>query len=159
MMPHRAARGPIGGAGMQPLGAGYTSGMRLLRALLLVLAVVIVLSGLSGCAQEAERSAKAAVRSFDEALSARDAAAACALLSTTARSELESSRGRPCAATILDEVPAVTSAAEVEVYGDQAIERTGRRATFLVRYASGWRVTAAGCTEQRDRYDCTVQGG
>jgi hypothetical protein len=101
------------------------------------------------------------VAAYNDALAEGRTTEACALLSVPVREELESSTGIACEQSVTEEVAAESGPWRIEVYGDQALARTGGRATFLARFDDGWQVTATGCTEKGvgDLFDCTLEGG
>ncbi|WP_146240108.1 hypothetical protein [Prauserella flavalba] len=120
-----------------------------------MLAVLLV----AGCGAAAERSAQSVADDFLHALGNPDAAAACALLAEQVSSDLESASGRSCEAAL----PALHLPAEpvvsVRVWGTEAQVRTKADTVFLHEFASGWRITGAGCEHQGERpYDCEVGG-
>jgi hypothetical protein len=105
-------------------------------------------------------AARAAAESFNEALSASNADAACGWLAPETLSELEDSVGEPCSEALLDEDVEPGGVERVAVYGQSAFVQTATSALFLGRFPDGWRVTAAGCEPRPDLpYDCAVEGG
>lgn len=119
------------------------------------------LAALGGCAGQGNaenHNAEAVAVEFFGSVSA-DAAKACGLLAPQTRAALEDTNG-DCTDVLADEVHASTGPAQsVQVYGKDAIVHLPDDTIFLARFAGGWRVTAAGCTEQPNRpYDCKVEG-
>lgn len=85
---------------------------------------------------------------------------ACSLLAPAARSELESSTGRPCPEAVLEEDLGVpTSSPRVEVYDTMAQVRYDDETVFLSRFDGAWLVVAAACTPNPRQlpYDCGIQ--
>jgi hypothetical protein len=117
--------------------------------------------GAAGCGSSQGSDAGDAADSFHSAVSAGDGAAACGLLTPSARSNLEQSAATACDAAVLEELdPVAGSPASVSVFGNMAQARYASETTFLSRFRGGWRVTAAGCTRGKAQvYDCTVAGG
>jgi hypothetical protein len=114
-----------------------------------------------GCGSSQGSAAGDAADAFHGAVSSRDGAAACDLLTPSARSNLEQSAATACDAAVLEELdPVAGTAGSVSVFGAMAQARYASETTFLARFRDGWRVTAAGCTRgQAQVYDCTVAGG
>jgi hypothetical protein len=122
--------------------------------------VVAVGTGCSGQGRAESDAAAQAALDFGAAVEA-DPAEACSLLAPATREELESSEG-PCVTAIADAgLPGGHGPAEsVDVYGKDALVKTGSDALFLALFDDGWRVTAAGCTPVADGpYDCTLEAG
>jgi hypothetical protein len=94
-------------------------------------------------------------------VAAHDGSSACLALAPRTRTELEQSTGKPCEQGLFDEdVPAVSAAETVSVFGTMAQVRYGNETTFLTRFQSGWKVLAAGCTPTTaGRFDCQISGG
>jgi len=128
---------------------------------LAVLVGVVTLT-LTGCSEAQDRAAAEAAESFYAAVESGDGAAACALLASRARDELEQSAGKPCAQAILDEgLPAGGSVSTAEVYGTMAQVEYGTDTVFLSRFDSGWRVVGSGCTPTGEdlTFSCLVKAG
>ncbi|WP_146770606.1 hypothetical protein [Prauserella sp. PE36] len=120
-----------------------------------VLAVLLTAS----CGAAAERAAQAVADDFLHALGNPDPTAACALLAEQVRSDLESASGRSCAAALPELHLSATPVVSVRVWGTEAQVRTKADTVFLHEFASGWRITGAGCHDQGERpYDCEVGG-
>ena len=108
-------------------------------------------------------AAGAAVTAFGEALSQRDGPAACALLTTVARSKLEDERKKPCEQAILEEAAELEpgdSVTRIDTAETSAFVRTSQGPTFFLdRVGSTWKVSAAGCTEQAGDapYSCALE--
>jgi ABC-type amino acid transport substrate-binding protein len=129
-----------------------------LRAVVAGLAVVAV----AGCSTAEDERAREAADDFYAAVEARDGAAACALLTSTTREELQRSAESPCDQAILGEdLPTVTEAERVKVYDTMAQVRYAEETVFLTRIADNWRVLAVSCTRRpgEQPYDCQVKGG
>lgn len=120
-----------------------------------VVAVVIMCAG---CAvgQRATDS-RVTAEGFLTATGDGDTRAACALLATNTREDLEFSEGRPCESA-LESVDLPGGAVnEVTVWGDRAQAHASTGTLFLVELDMGWRVAAAGCTRAEDgTYDCLL---
>ena len=126
-----------------------------------VLLAAPVVLGVAGCGQPHEQDVAAVARTFYEAHSARDGAAACGQLAPDTRSELQESAGRPCAEAVVEEdVPTVAAPTDIRVFGTQAEVTWEGETTFLARFQDGWKVMAAACTPQPGApYNCTLSGG
>ncbi|RJL31842.1 hypothetical protein D5H75_18685 [Bailinhaonella thermotolerans] len=125
---------------------------------MVVAALLIAVTGLSGCAGSArDAEAADAARALHDALARRDGNAACALLAPRAAEGLETG-GAVCREEILRLDLAGGDVREVRVWGRAAQVRTAGDTLFLTRFASGWRVTAAGCEPRpAEPYDCEVE--
>jgi hypothetical protein len=121
----------------------------------LVTILVVVCAGCSSEQRETDSSTVATA--FLTAMTDGDTRAACALLATDTREGLESSEGKPCAASLesLDITGGTIDA--TDVWGDRAQARAATGTVFLVELNDGWRVTAAGCTRSADGpYECLL---
>jgi hypothetical protein len=116
---------------------------------------------LSACGDSGDAAAADVAEHFYEAVSGKDGAAACDLLTPSAREELEESSGKSCDAAVIEETRAPGEAdGAVEVFGTMAQVSFENDVVFLARLPDGWRVQAAGCSPSADGpYSCTVQGG
>jgi hypothetical protein len=107
--------------------------------------------------------ARAAARRFESAVASGDGGGACDTLAPETRQDLETSGNQPtpCPEALVGQhLPVGTSVRSAVVYGDQALVTFGKDTVFLSRFASGWKVTAAGCTPRPRRpYDCALKGG
>lgn len=124
-----------------------------------LVAVVVLCTALSsGCAGgEREVSSKEAAASFLAAMADGDMRAACALLATHTREDLETSEGQPCSSALESVDISGGTVDDVTVWGDRAQARASSGALFLVELATGWRVAAAGCDRSDDgTYDCLL---
>jgi hypothetical protein len=124
--------------------------------------LLLALLALTGCGTGADESAaRRSVARFEQAIGAKDGAAACHELSQSASSSLETSEKKPCeqavlavglkpARTVHDASVWVTGA-QVKLDGDTV---------FLDETASGWKVSAAGCKlmSPDEPYDCQLEG-
>ncbi|GAA0472528.1 hypothetical protein Aca07nite_75080 [Actinoplanes capillaceus] len=121
--------------------------------------VILLTTLLAGCASLGERSSAAeeTARSFLQAVTDGDGAAACGALAPETEAEIDA----PCEQNILSEaLTAPSTVAESRVYGQSALVRFEDDAVFLAVFRDGWRVVAAGCTPRGERpYDCRIQGG
>ncbi|MER5730782.1 hypothetical protein ABT084_21045 [Streptomyces sp. NPDC002138] len=125
-----------------------------------VLAGVVCLAAVSGCATVGERAraAEAAALSFERAL-ASGGVRVCDVLAPATREELEAEA--PCGPALAAlRLPTTTgSAKQVDVYGSQARVVFAQDSVFLASFPDGWRVTAAGCTPRPGRpYRCELKG-
>jgi hypothetical protein len=132
------------------------------RATLVVLATSAVAVS-AGCGPEDRATDAAAVaEGFHGALELGDAPDACAALAEDTRSKLEQQEQAPCEEAILElELPRGATAAETSVYVTTAsVSLTEGGKTFLDESASGWKVSAAGCTRAASDlpYDCELEG-
>lgn len=117
---------------------------------------------LAGCGSAADDPAAARAAHFYAALSAGNAAGACADLAPRARAALVEQKGAPCEQVILDQdIPTVAGRGTVRVYGSMAQVRHFDETAFLSRFRDGWRVTAVGCTPTPGDlpYDCVIEVG
>lgn len=123
------------------------------------IAVLLCVSGCAGQGNAENTNAAVAATTFLRAVG-DDSRAACALLAPQTLQDLEEASG-PCPQSLPAQVPGAEAASpSVQVYGKDAIVTVGQDTVFLARFATGWRVTAAGCTRHPDLpYDCKVKGG
>jgi hypothetical protein len=124
------------------------------------LAAATVMTTLAGCGAASTGEVRATVAQLRAAVGSKDGVEICALLSDKAREDVTSSTGKPCDQGVIEELSSIPPAADVQVYGVQAIARSGTAATFLARYDDGWRVTSADCRrgERLQLYVCSVEG-
>jgi hypothetical protein len=122
--------------------------------------IPLLLLPLAGCAPAHGSTAAAGpadvVRQFADAVRQRDGAAACALLSESARADL----GPSCAAEV-PRLPLRTGPpGATQVWGDAAQVRASGDTVFLSGYAQGWRITGAGCEPRGEGlpYECELGG-
>jgi hypothetical protein len=121
-----------------------------------VVAAVVLMCAGCGTGQR-EAGSRDAAAGFLAAVGDDDTSAACALLATKTREELEYSEGEPCATSLKSVDLAGGSVAGVAVWGDRAQARSSSGTLFLVELDAGWRVAAAGCTRTPDdTYDCLL---
>jgi hypothetical protein len=114
-----------------------------------------------GCGTEpSERDAERSVERFIAAVEARDGAAACARLSESASSALETSESEPCDRAVLSLglTPAGVEAASV--WGTSAkVDLRDGEAAFLDQIRGAWRIGAMACRPQPGRpYECKLEG-
>jgi len=148
--------------GVTDTNGGYLEDVMTMRVREAVGAVVL-LAGLAACSAGGRGTPTGplnAVETFEGALKHGDAATACGLLAPPTRKELEQSQSAHCAKALPDQnIPAATTGADVEVYGDEAIARVPGDVLFLTNVGGTWMVSAAGCKPQPDEpYDCEVKG-
>jgi hypothetical protein len=116
---------------------------------------------LSGCGTAAgQRDATASAQRFEQALRAKDGAAACRELSSDVTSSLESSEKKPCDQAILAAgLKPASGVKEASVWETGAQVRLGGDTLFLDETDTGWKISAAGCkpTSQDQPYDCDLK--
>jgi hypothetical protein len=95
---------------------------------------------------------------FLDAVEQGDGEAACAMLAPPTEETLTSD-GTGCATALTDlNLPADGGVRSASVWSDRAQVRTDDDVLFLVELPDGWRVTAAGCTQQPDElYRCQLE--
>jgi hypothetical protein len=126
------------------------------RWLVLVPAVAAVTGGCSQAQDEA--SIETTSRAFFDAVTAEDGTRACTLLTPRARDGLETGGAR-CDEEITKLPLEGGKAGPAEIWGEQARIRMGADTVFLTRWASSWKITAAGCERRAgEPYDCDVEG-
>ena len=88
-----------------------------------------------------------------------DAATRCSLLAPATLAAVEDDESTACAAAVTELAPPGGAVQHTEVWGDEAQVRLAGDTLFLTRMASGWKVSAAGCTPAADApYSCRVEG-
>ena len=129
------------------------------------LVTIALLTGLlTSCSADdgPEDGAAAAAVAFYTHLAADEPTAACSLLSSSTRTELESSAEAPCEQAVVEEdLPAPGGMRSASRFGAMAQVRFAHDVVFLSRYGDGWHVVAAGCglaTSPAGTYDCAVTG-
>jgi hypothetical protein len=122
----------------------------------LLLAAIVV----AGCGTSAgKHDAGDVAARFVAAVSARDGATACGLLTEQARESVSGATDASCAEAVLNIDEHGGPMRKVEVWGDAAQVRIGTDVVFLVHLRTGWRVSAAGCKPQPGApYKCEVDG-
>jgi hypothetical protein len=133
---------------------------RVHRKALVVSAWLLLGMGLAGCSTRArEHDASEVAARFVAAVSARDGAAACALLTERARESVSGATDATCADAVLNVEEDGSAVRRVEVWGDAAQVRVGTDVIFLQRLRAGWFVSAAGCEPRPSApYNCDVDG-
>jgi hypothetical protein len=127
----------------------------------LTLCVVAALS-LTACGSGRTTAPSRVALSFSRAVAGGDGQGACALIAPQTRHDLESSQGKPCAQSVLEQrLPVSHTVTRAEQYGDEAQVVLDKDVTFVAHFSIGWRVVAAGCTDRGKDvpYDCTLKGG
>jgi hypothetical protein len=122
-------------------------------------AAVAACAGLCcGCSVgQREVDSKATAVDFLAAMADGNTRAACALLATRTREDLETSEGQPCASALESTDLAGGQVGDVAVWGDRAQAHASTGTLFLVELDTGWRVTAAGCARtDTGTYDCRL---
>jgi hypothetical protein len=116
---------------------------------------------LSGCGTAAgQRDATAAAQRFEQALRAKDGAAACRELSSDVTSSLESSEKKPCDQAILAAgLKPASGVKEASVWQTGAQVRLAGDTLFLDETDRGWKISAAGCkaSSPDEPYDCDLK--
>jgi hypothetical protein len=129
----------------------------LVHAALLTLAAMCA----AGCSSVDEPEASAVAQRF-LTLAQSDAGRACALLAPRTVQHLQDDSGDCSSGLEQARPPAPDGVREVTVAVNSAQVLMGDQAVFLARFASGWRVTAAGCTRTSSDdavpYHCAIQG-
>lgn len=129
----------------------------------LAITCVAALVTVGGCAGRgsAENDAAGSTAASFLHRAASEPAQACDLLAPATLEEVERD-GEVCTDVVPDVGVAPMSADvfDVEVYGRDAMFRSGDATVFLARFDDGWRVTAAGCEPRGEGlpYDCTIEG-
>ena len=123
--------------------------------------LVVAAIAISGCAgDDRGGTASRAATDFYGALSSGQPAVACDALVDDSREKLADSEGKPCPEALSSLGLSASRVTDAEVYGRKAMVRLDNDTAFLVRETSGWKVFAAGCTEQPGRpFDCEVEAG
>jgi hypothetical protein len=130
------------------------------RRVLVVSAWLLLGMGLAGCSTRArEHDAGEVAARFVGAVTARDGAVACALLTERARESVSGATDTTCADAVLNVEEDGSAVRRVEVWGDAAQVRVGIDVIFLQRLHTGWSVSAAGCQPRPSApYKCDVDG-
>jgi hypothetical protein len=117
----------------------------------------------TGCGAPDGLAPRAAAEQFTRAVADKNGAAACALLTTATRAELEESAGASCAKAIVQEdLPNAGALERSETFGTTAEVSFSSDVVFLAEFPRGWRVLAAGCTPGTTPempYECQLSGG
>jgi hypothetical protein len=115
----------------------------------------------SGCgAGASEQDVTVVVQRFQSAVAAGDGAAACAQLTAATRQAVASDEKAPCSRAVLGlGLSGGGRVGDADVYVTSGIARVGDEAAFLDQTPHGWRISAAGCTPNRDDmpYDCDLE--
>ena len=122
--------------------------------------LLVATLGLTACGTRARENGAAAVAErFVAAVSGRDGATACGLLTQQARESVSGATDVTCADGVLNGHEQGSTVGQVEVWGDAAEVRIGADVIFLLHLDSGWFVSAAGCTPRPSApYQCDVDG-
>ena len=134
-----------------------------MRASSLVVALAAAVA-MGGCARDADRdSVRTVTERFYTALEQDDGEAACAQLSTDARTELETQEQEACpeAVTSLQVEGGGLTRVQVHITNAKADLSSGESA-FLSQTPDGWRLSAVGCQPQQGKpadepYDCELE--
>jgi hypothetical protein len=131
---------------------------RVFGRIIAMCAAALLTAGCGGSQARADE-ARAAVESFLAAVSSSDWGAACAGLLQKTREQLESLTGSSCEQALESLQLQAEPTTGVEVWGDQALVRTGIDAIFLTELEDGWRIRAAGCqTRGEQPAECELEG-
>jgi hypothetical protein len=116
--------------------------------------------GLSACSPTSREDGAARVASrFVADVGRHDGAAACRLLTESAREAVSGATDATCPKAVVNVAEHGTVVRRVQVWGDSAQVRIGTDVVFLVHLRAGWRVAAAGCKPQpRAPYQCDLDG-
>jgi hypothetical protein len=124
--------------------------------------ILLLLAGLalSACTPTSREDGAARVASrFVADVGRHDGAAACRLLTESARESVTGATDATCRKAVVNVAEHGTAVRRVQVWGDSAQVRIGTDVVFLVHLRAGWRVTAAGCKSQPHApYLCDVDG-
>jgi hypothetical protein len=125
--------------------------------------LVVALAG-AGCGRGAEDSdVRAVTARFSTAVESQDGERACAQLSPQTRAELEKQEQRECRRAVTGLRLRNGAVTGVQVYMLNAmVELSTGETEFLEKGQEGWRLSAVGCTPQRDTpldqpYDCELE--
>ena len=121
-----------------------------------------LLGALAGCgAGEEDEGAGRVAEEFYTAVAADDGDRACARLSESTVSELESQEMKPCPEAVTQLELSGSAVERATVYVTSAlVELRGGDHVFLDRTPDGWKVSAAGCKPQAGEEqpdDCEVE--
>jgi hypothetical protein len=128
-------------------------------SMLLGTACLLVLTTVTSCAPDAA-SASSAAQGFHRAVGASDWSAACALLQPKTREKIAEQDSGSCEAGLEAlQLPEAGPLMKTEAYGREALVEFDNDAVFVAVSASGWQITAAGCSPQGESpYSCEVGG-
>jgi hypothetical protein len=131
---------------------------------LIAIVLLAVGCGSAGCGGGTDVADVRAVSGrFSAAVEAGDGERACAQLSPQTRAQLEEQEQRQCREAITGVRLEPGSVTRVQVYMLNAmVELSNGEAEFLEQGKEGWRLSALGCTPQKDKprdqpYDCQVE--
>lgn len=133
-----------------------------MRAAPVLLAATLAVAASAGCGTGGkEADASGVAGRFLAAAQRDDGAAACALLTSGTRRQLEADEGESCEKAIGSvELPGPSPVRRVAVYITSASADLEVGGTlFLDETPSGWRVSSAGCAPRpgRQPYDCELE--
>jgi hypothetical protein len=132
-----------------------------MRVTLCALLLALVLGG-CGTSDDQTQARNAVIR-FYHALEEHRGGAACAELSSSTISQLESQSGKRCARAVTELQLQGGAVSRTEVFITNAkVDVTSGESAYLDREASGWKLSAVGCKptkgKPRDRpLDCEVE--
>jgi hypothetical protein len=131
-----------------------------------VLAVVAVgaVLGAAGCGRGDDRAAVRAVTDrFFAAVDSQDGRTACAQLSPSTRTELQSQEQKACSKAVTALELQRGTVIQVEIYlRSAAVELSSGETAFLDQGERGWRLSAVGCRPESGKpsdrpYDCELE--
>lgn len=124
------------------------------------LCAALLLGGCSAGAGDVAQ-ARAAAAEFHRLLSAGDPAGACRLLTPRAEEDVRGPDDDQCPSALAAlPIPEASRPVATSAWGRSAMVTFAADTVFVARFADGWRVTAAGCTQRADQpFDCAFQGG
>jgi hypothetical protein len=125
-----------------------------------VLLIVMTGVALAACSNTPHRNVvSGAAVAFVADLERGDGAAACAMLTSDARTAVSGATDASCAKAITSVKEQGRTVSAVQVWGDAAQVKVGGDVVFLRRMSAGWQVSAAGCQSQPSGpYECKVGG-
>jgi len=141
---------------------GHLQERRRMPWLTFVGAALLTLVSLTGCAGRGsiENDAVSTTAASFLHSAAPEPEQACDLLAPATLENLERD-GEVCTEVVPDVgVPPMSADVfDVEVYGRDAMFRSGDATVFLARFDDGWRITAAGCTPRGKGlpYECSIE--
>jgi hypothetical protein len=112
---------------------------------------VAAAADLTGCSGADPTGPERAAASFEIAVAAADAEAACELLSPAVRAAVGEDAGGSCPDAVRESPPASSpDVVRTSRYGRQAVVVTAADTLFLSEFPGGWKVIAAGCERGPD---------
>jgi hypothetical protein len=130
------------------------------RSAVLVLASLVAVLAVSGCAPDGTAAAGAA-QEFHQALTSSDWSSACSMLQSKTREEVAREQDSTCEDRFRAlQVQPPGTVTRSEIYGRSAFIEFENDAVFLAAEEGGWHITAAECTPNGEEapYTCEVGG-